>query len=478
MGEICDGKSIALTGVAMQVAAARPVYWMRHAYEDILDEVGAILHAHDDAVVVIENCFDIRQETLDLIARAFHGTRAVLILSSRDISAEAEGSKLTSLRRIDGFVDLRFGPMDESEITALIPLVDQIGGWRHVSAQTDAARRDYITKKCFSRFPKVLLDLLRSKEIRKRYREEFNKTSALGLNERRAIICALYLSKIGRDIPASLVGEAFGLDLTALLGQGTRNEPQFRFIRVVRGRIETVPSIGASSILEHVVEDADVVDTVVVFLEWLAQEMEWRRLDFLENRIFEQLMRYSVLAPVVSSSVQINRFFDHVSKLSAVRRKVLFWLQWSMAKTAMGEFVDAEKHLETGYARAREVERTEGDYDRRQLDDQKAKFLMKRARATQRSAGDLLRDFNDCLDIVLRLMNRVEVTYHPYDTLIAFATTFDDKGFLLADIQRSALRNKLRMVLERARLRLDALPEGYQRNNAEREYRQLAARFG
>lgn len=477
MGEICDGKSIALKGLAMPLAAARPLYWLRHAYEDLLEEVGAILKAHDDAVVVIENCFDIRQDTLNLVARAFHGTGAVLILSSRDISAEAEGSKLADLRRIEGFVERRFGPMDEGEIDALIPLIDQIGGWRHVSAQTEAARREYIRTKCFSRFPKVLLDLLRSEEIKKRYREEFNKTSVLGLNERRAIICALYLSKIGRDIPASLVGEAFGLDLADLLGRLARSDARPRFIRAVRGQIETVPSIGASSILEHVIEDADIVDTVVVFLEWLAREREWRRLDFLENRLFEQLMRYSVLSPVVTSHAQINRFFDNVSKIEGARRTVLFWLQWHMAKTAMGEFGDAEKYLEMGYARAKEVARAQGDYDRRQLDDQKAKFLMKRARATQRSAGDLLRDFNECLDVVLRLMNRAEITHHPYETLTEFAETFAQKEVLLAPSQRSVVRAKVRGVLAQAQPRLEAVPAGYQREHADRALKDLSAQF-
>jgi hypothetical protein len=132
-----------------------------------------------------------------------------------------------------------------------------------------------------------------------------------------------------------------------------------------------VPSIGAQNILQNLFNDTEIVDAIVPLLKNLAATYR----DPFEQRMFTQMMRFSILSDVVTDRGEIDRFFEHNKQEQQIRRMPLFWLQWHMAKCAAGELSVAEKFLEQGYGEAKEFERRTGkDFDRRQLDDRRAKF--------------------------------------------------------------------------------------------------------
>lgn len=68
-GYPCDGKSILVDDLAQRLSGARTVYKLVMPYESLLKEVANILHHADDSALVIENCFDLRTDWLQSIAR-------------------------------------------------------------------------------------------------------------------------------------------------------------------------------------------------------------------------------------------------------------------------------------------------------------------------------------------------------------------------------------------------------------------------
>jgi hypothetical protein len=72
-GEVCDGKSLVAEDLAQVLSAKRPVFWLAVAYDDLLDEVSRIIDRHPKAVLVVENCFELRSERLSMLAKAFEG---------------------------------------------------------------------------------------------------------------------------------------------------------------------------------------------------------------------------------------------------------------------------------------------------------------------------------------------------------------------------------------------------------------------
>jgi hypothetical protein len=466
VGEICDGKTIILEGASNRLSVSRPVYVLHHTYDDVLDEVSRILHSHSNAVLVIENCFDWRQDRLVGLARMFNGSNGVLLLSSRNIAAEAEAAAMQRLNAFDCFREIHIQKMEKAETDALIALVDQIAGWRELGVTSKSDKVRFVNDKCSGSLPAFLLRLLKSEYVKTRYQEEYNKSYGLTKNERTAIIAALYIAHIGHDTPVIFLSNALHFDFGATLDRlGGRNDA----LKLVRRRgryVQTVPAIGATNILEHMIPDQEIIDCLVSILEHLAQNTQH---DDFEHYMFKQMMRYSILRSVVSDATQINHFFDRTSKIERLRGRVLFWLQWHMAKTDMKDFPEAEKLLGQGRLEAEGFEKRTGEtYNYKQLDDQRAKFLMLRAQHVERQPDELFRDLKETYDIVGRLLSNDDLTHHPFETLQLVSETFAAQSHKLHDTLPSIVRKAIVSVQKRAEIRLSHVPKGYQLSMATR----------
>lgn len=468
-GEVCDGKSLVAEDLAQKLSAVRPVFWLGIAYDDLLDEVSRILDRHPDAVLVVENCFELRSERLSMLAKVFEGGTGILLLTARTIAADAETGKVKSLKPLASFREHRLSKLLDPEISALEQLVDQFGGFAHLGSRTRQDREKYIRDQCGRSLPAVLLDILKSNHVRERYKEQMNRIDPKGSAAFNLLIASLFLKHIGDPPPVAFITEVFSTDVRELVARANFGNESFHLLRIERGFVQTVPAIGASLILREFIDDADIVTSVVLMLEKMAQR-QLRSTEY-ERYAFGQLMRYSRLITVVNDDAQIERFFDHISKIGYFREEPLFWLQWHMAKVASGSFVDAERLLDRGYAEAGNWEkRRRTVYNRKQLDDRKAKFLMLRASQTERLKAELFRDFAAALEIVERLLRDSEVTHHPFDTFEKIAILLAEKGSLLLSEHRRIVVLRCKGLLERAERRLLDVAEGYQRNTAVRNF--------
>ena len=188
-----------------------------------------------------------------------------------------------------------------------------------------------------------------------------------------------------------------------------------------------------------------------------------------ERHIFSQMMRYSILRTVVDEDDIIDYFFDNISKIEHCRRQVLFWLQWHMAKTDQKKFPEAEKLLENSYKEAENFERNTGrPYDRRQLDDQRAKFLMKRGEHISIQPTGLFQDFRESIQITGRLLRREQLTHHPFETLGLIAELFSSRSREINEALRSMIEMSIRELISLAKNRIDFVRQGHQRSTASR----------
>ena len=465
VGEICDGKTLILENLSNRLSINRQVFCLRHPYEDLLNEVSGILHVYPRAVLIIENCFDLREDRLSSLAHRFEGSEGLLLLSSRNISVEAESARIHSLKRLRNFRQYSIGSLEDEEVNSLIPLIDQIAAWRHFQADnTIASRKRFIVNTCNNSLPGFLLRLLKSKHVRERYRQEYNKTENLPKTERTAIIAALYISHIGHDTPLGFLSNAIRIDVGGMLDKFDQIQNGLRLVYRRGNYVQTVPSIGATNILEHMISDRDIVCSIVTILHYLS---EYRRYDDFEDHIFGQMMRYSILQSVVKDRNQINQFFNIISKDSRLRNQILFWLQWHIAKVDMQEFNEAEKYLEQAYTMANSYERRTGNnYNRRQIDDRKAKFLMFRARYIERNQIDLYRDMREACQIAARLFREEILTHHPFQTLKVIVETFISKQGELLGTHQDPIRHMIDDLIERATAGIQKVPQGYQESRA------------
>ena len=464
-GYPCDGKSLLTNDIAYRLSGARPVYHMRQAYENVLNEVADILHHAPNAALIIESCFDLPTERLASIARQFDGQGGVLILTSRAVAVDANPAGLASLQSLGSFRKMPLARLNEDEARVLSDLADQIAGWRDFYTLDQGARLRFIESTCQASLPHFLMRLLQSSYVTNRYREEFNKLS-LSQAERAAIIIALYTAHIGENAPVSFLSNAMETDYGAIIDRlnARAGNDTFRLVRRTGEIIQTVPSIGAENILQNLFNDAEIVDAIVPLLKRLASTYR----NPFEQRMFSQLMRFSILSGVVTDRDELDRFFEHNKQELQIRRMPLFWLQWHMAKCAAGDFLVAEKLLEQGYGEANEFERrTGGTFDRRQLDDRRAKFLMLRAEKTTRVGVDLFRDFKEAIEITGKILRQTDPQHYPFETLADIMRTYSVMGHHLDDGHKGLIAGWLDQLAIYARKRVGALPSGYQREKAQ-----------
>lgn len=464
-GYPCDGKSLLTADISYRLFGTRPVYQMRQTYENLLNEVADILQYAPNAALIIENCFDLLPERLTSIARQFDGKEGVLILTSRAVAIDASPTNLALLETLSSFLRIPLDRLDRTEVNALSDLADQIAGWRDFHALDKDARLRFIESTCEASLPHFLMRLLKSDYVASRYREEFNKLS-LSQVERSAVIIALYVAYIGENPTVSFLSNAMEVDYGALIDRiNNRTEnTTFRLVRRSGEIIETVPSIGAENILKNLFSDAEIVDAIVPVLGNLA---ETRRNPF-EQRMFSQIMRFSILSNVISKQDEIDRFFEHNKQESQIRRMPLFWLQWHMAKCVAGELPVADKFLEQGYIEAAAYEkRTKRKFDRRQLDDRRAKFLMLRAQKISLAGGALSKHFMEAVALSERILRQDEPQHYPFETLSEIVRTFNTVNSNLEGKHNASIRDKLERLVIYARSRIGVLPRGYQRDKAQ-----------
>lgn len=464
-GYPCDGKSLLATDLAYRLSGARPVYHMRQAYENVLDEVANILLHASNAALIIENCFDLPTGKLASIARQFDGKDGILILTSRAVAADASPAGLTSLQGFGSFREIPLARLNEEEARVLSDLADQIAGWREFQTLDQGARLHFITRTCEGSLPHFLMRLLKSDYVTDRYREEFNKLS-LNENERAALIAALYVAHIGENPTVSFLSEAMETDYGAIIDRlsAAHGSGTFRIVRRSGDTIQTVPSIGAENILQNLFKDAEIVDAIV----WLLKNLASTYHNPFEQRMFSQMMRYSILSDVVTDMGEIDRFFEHNKQAPQIRRRPLFWLQWHMAKCTANELLDAEKFLQQGYREAEEFERRTGNvFDRRQLDDRRAKFLMLRVVDANRVGAELFRDFKEAIELTGKTMRQDDPQHYPFQTLQEIVRTYRAVGHQMEGGLRSLIGNSLDQLVTYARKRVGVVPHGYQRDKAQ-----------
>jgi hypothetical protein len=314
-----------------------------------------------------------------------------------------------------------------------------------------------------------MLELLKSEYVSSRYAEEYRKAVELcNSAELSVIIFSLYMASLGHDAPIVFLSNIFAVDADGIVDKLQDNYQGLQVLRVSGTVIKTVPSIGAENILREIVPKVQpriVVDTIVRVLNWLSFSRD--KSDF-EVFIFNQLMRYSLLATVVKDVSEQNRFFDNVSKIDNCRNQVLFWLQWHMAMVDQSRFVDAQTYLDRSYTEAELYERrTQNKYDRYQLDDRGAKFQMTKLLKKKPDSQDYYEIKKAC-DAVERGVRRETVTHHSFETLskIIEAYKYCESGLGVG--LRGPAINMIRRVSDLAIKRVSELDEGFPKSQGTR----------
>ena len=455
-GSVCTGKSLLALEVMHRVRRDKPVFHLRVAYSDVVQEVRKIVDAYPNCLLCIEECFLLGDQLLE-IAEIIDGTQASLLLTSRDVAYDAASDDLivSASRRSDRVKRFPLSKLSDAEIEGFISLSERIAGWRELSGRSQYWKRRYIRQKCHSNMAEFLLHLLESEVIQKKVEDVYHQCISTVPGLEKPLVVALYLQHIGLPVQLEILSTLLETDVGALLNKPGES-PKFEIIRREDAYIRTLPSIGARELLRRIVDDEKIVEAVTEVVRSLSEN---RRYGQTYTHVFNQFMRYPLLQGVVVEKVEIDRFFDQLSLHPWVKRQSHFWLQFSMAKTDFGEYESAEKYLENAYGIAKGHQSRRSEQGLKQLDDQKAKFLL-RSRTRSDNYADYIYVLRDTTQTINRILDMPGLTFHIYDTLLIYCQ-FIEKRFPndFHESQHDVVRNTTRHLAIKARSCSERLTE-------------------
>ena len=470
-GSVCTGKSLLVTEIMQRLASHRPVFRLRVAYGNIAAEVGQIVKSYPNCLLCMEECFAL-DDQLVKVADVVAETQSNLLLTSRDVAYDSASDNLivSESGNPDRIRRFSMSRLTDTEIGGFVSLSERIAGWREMAGKSTDWKRRYIERTCHANMAEFLLRLLRSENVKKKVEEVYHECVSVKPELKRPLVVSLYLQHIGLTATLEVVSTLLEIDIGRHLITSEGN-PRFDIIRRDGSYVRTLPSIGAREILRSIVDDRYIVDTVTDVVRSLAEN---RRDGYTYIHIFNQFMRYPIIQGVVQNKNEIDRFFDQLSVHNWIKRQSHFWLQFSMAKTDFGEYRKAEKYLDTAYGIANEHASLGGWQPTKQLDDQRAKFLLK-SRTNSDNFSDHFQTFLQTSQIIRRILQLDELTFHIYDTISIYCE-FITKRFP-SDFhkdQHDLIRKTTRNIYTVAKRRSGELTEFYAASKAHAAIERMA----
>lgn len=464
-GSVCTGKTSFAFEIMQRLRRDRRVFQLRLAYSNITTESRNLIKAYPECVICIEECFMLGDALIE-IANAIDGSQSNLLLTSRDVAYDSAADDLivAASSRPDRVKRFQLSKLSNEEIDGFVALSERVAIWGEVSGKSESWKQRYIQHTCHANMAEFLLRLLKSKVVKQKLETEYFQSIAEQPRLRRPLIVSLYLQHMGLPAQLEIVSTILEIDVGALLNE-KEGSPRYEIVRRDGAYIRTLPSISAREILRSVVDDKDIVDVVTDVVRSLSEN---RRYGQTYTHIFNQFMRYPLLQGVVNRKSEIDRFFDQLSMHPWIRRQSHFWLQFSMAKTDFGEYASAEKYLDNAYGIAMEHRKRDSEQGFKQIDDQKAKFLLK-SRTQSDKFSDYIGVLRESSRIIRSILHMDDLTFHVYDTLVTYCD-FIRKRFPhdFDEIQHDVVRSTTRALAAHASRRANDLTEYHARNKAER----------
>jgi hypothetical protein len=450
VGGICSGKTTVLEeAVLALLMRGVSVFRLNTKYHDYLDEARKVIDTYPTAILVIDNCFALKNDLDEILARA-DGAGTRLLLGSRTLAYDSEPDLRAKLIEGTHFQLFDTEILDEQEKTSLVHSADRIGAWG-AGVTSDSQKFRIVEKTHNSRLSSFLLGVFDSPQIRDRFRSELDLMLGAGDSVRHCLIIALYLKSIGEPVNEYVLSALTQSDSVSLFKSAKNSATFLRYVPE-RQSFELLPSINAREALRKLFEPQVVTRSIVDAV----RSMEDLRFQPAFKRVFSEFMRYTQLKQVVSEFDQQDRFFDRLSELHFCHRHVLFWLQWSMAMRDHREFPRAKQYLDEAYGRAKGIP----NYDASHLDDQKAGLLFDSIGHSESSAN-YLRSFNDAIQLLAKSMQTGEVTSHNYLTLKSLDNFLDNALPNLTEAHRGVLSHGVAGIRRIVQTKHENQFEGY-----------------
>ncbi len=448
LGGLCSGKTTILDECIIRFRMdGNKVFRFKTSFNNLLQEVKIIIKEFPNSVVVIDDCFGLKDSIRDVI-KIFNESGHKLLLASRTLAYDFEEDLRSIIDEKTPFKTFDTEILSQEEGEDLIDCADRMGIWGK-DVKSSIEKQEILERDNHSRLSSFLLHIFKSKVVKDRFVAELDKMKAVSVYAEKALIVALYLRNINSKVEERVLSELIQKDAVNLFKDFDSN-PFISYIPLNR-EFNVIPGVNAREALNSFFDAEIVTNTIVeavAALEDVRNEPPF-------NYAFTQMMRYTQFKQVVKIRNQQNIFFDRLSELKFCRDHRFFWLQWSMAMRDQEQWRKAFQFLDEAYGRAKQQNR--GTLP---LDDQMAGLLLD-STSENCSSGDAVKRFRDASTLLINSINisKEKVTSHNYLTIKSFDVFFQKVGHNLSSEHKKLLEAPLSHLKKMVKIKLKNQPE-------------------
>ncbi len=403
--DIGNGKTLFLNGLKFSLhQKGFKVYEYYKYFAPVYRELEAICQKGDENTVIIIDNYSIDWQLIDVIK--LHRKDLILIMSERSLLYDVNATKLEPL--IGDFKVFDINLLDRIEIEQLVDIFDSYGLWQEIAIWNRDKKIFHIEFTCNKEFRSVLLKILDSPDILKR----FEKTIS-DIRQRKGYYDALVFILI-----SNIYG--FSLDLEKLayiVGYDVVNSSSFEnniqvkeFVDFRRGNINVKSSVLSLVILSKIVDSYILVDIIIKIFLKLDNHINYKPY----KNILKSFVSFSSLQRILNKDDRsykhnILRFFESIKNTEFCKKNPHFWLQYAIEKLSERDYSTARKYFNTAYSFANQLD----GYDPYQIDNHYARYILESVVENDNHDG-IIKDFLIAHNILIDPVHDKVVKYYPY----------------------------------------------------------------
>jgi hypothetical protein len=412
------------------------VYFTDRRSDDILSEIDQIIRTGQKILLFIDNYPDY----LDVIRYFYINSNdlSAIILAGRTSVHDALIDSLCATLDTANIPEFAIDNLTANELAWINNCFNEYGFWAKKAAWSKQRKIDYLRFDCKGEFYAILIKLLQSPQIYKRFDLLFSQLK----NKKdyyEITICILILTTLNRlSLPEDLI-DIWGDQVLAT--QFRRNPVVMQLIDFDRGIFKMRSSIAAEFILREVVSAESVVD---ILSKMAGKADKAYDISSYYKNLAVALMRYSNLQYILSESQRLKsaiRYYESIKNLKMCSNNPLFWLQYAIACLVYEDFPRAKTYFDTAYSFAESKE-----WDTFQIDNHYARYLLANA-IKNGNKSTCMSAFRKASKIINKQVKR-ERLHYPYRVASNYALFYDRFGAELESSEKQEIRRAAEYILQ------------------------------
>jgi hypothetical protein len=441
--DLGNGKSVFLECLgAMAMQFGYNVLHLENQGSDSVGEVEALAHADQKTLLLVDSYTSLRPE---VEALAHHRSDQLqVVFAARTLKHDVAFSWLQDQLCVDSIPEIDLDRLSEKDIEWFCDALDTYGWWGDRAEWSQTRKLNFLRDECEQRVSNILLSILNSQAIVEKLKTVIHSISSTSRSylEVAASILSLSILEIGTNLEM----------LSNLVATEILNQAAFRTNEGIRELLDfNNDRITAKSsvIGRHILMSSIDPDISVSALGTMAANADKLSANGRYYTILRELMRFSNVQSILPTQGKMNAvivYYERLKNLGACKKNPHFWLQYAIARLALGHYQDARIKLATAYSHAE----TRLGYDTFMLDNTSARLELEELIASPTAdRGRAMEGFRKARTILNDQVSMREKRHYPFRVAARYAPFLAAHRLILTNDDREEIARASRFILRR-----------------------------